>query len=140
MTVSDQTPCSPGELRILLVEDSPLLQDRLVEMLRRPGVMRVVGAAATEQEARRLIDAGFYDVLLVDVELSEGTGIGAIEHARQSYPPKLQPVIIVLTNYPLASVRERCYAAGADHFLDKVRQFHELSGLLEEVGRGAAAR
>lgn len=118
-----------SELRILLIEDSVLLQERLIEMLMQPGVMRVTGTAATEREARDRIDSGEYDVLLVDVELREGSGIGAIGHARARYRER-QPLIIVLTNYPLPAVRSRCLAAGADHFLDKMRQFQEVRPLI----------
>lgn len=123
------------ELRILLIEDSRLLQERLTSMLTRPGVMRVAGTAATERDARDCIDAEDYDVLLVDVELREGSGIGAITHARSHYAGR-QPLIIVLTNYPLPAVRSRCLAAGADHFLDKMRQFQEVQPLIaRETGR-----
>lgn len=121
---------APSELRILLIEDSEILRTRLTDMLLEPGRMRVVASAATEQDARHQIEAGEYDVLLVDVELREGTGIGAIRHARKFYPPLRQPVIIVLTNYPLPAVRSRCIAAGADHFLDKMRQFEAVKGLI----------
>jgi len=117
-------------IRILLIEDSALLRTRLVEMLSEPGRLAVTGCAATEQEAKACIDAGEYDVLLVDVELREGSGIGAIRHARSRYPPELQPLVIVLTNYPLPAVRSRCLAAGADHFLDKMRQFEAVKGLI----------
>lgn len=120
---------APPELRILLIEDSVLLQERLTQMLTQPGVMRVTGTAATEREARERIDSGEYDVLLVDVELREGSGIGAIGHARTRYSDR-QPLIIVLTNYPLPAVRSRCLAAGADHFLDKMRQFQEVRPLI----------
>lgn len=92
--------------------------------------MRVTGTAATERDARDCIDGDEFDVLLVDVELREGSGIGAISHARSHYSAR-QPLIIVLTNYPLPAVRARCLAAGADHFLDKMRQFQEVRPLIE---------
>jgi CheY-like chemotaxis protein len=118
------------ELRILLIEDSELLRGRLSQMLTEPGRMRVVASAATEAEARQKIEAEEYDVLLVDVELQEGSGIGAIRHARATYAPARQPLIIVLTNYPLPAVRSRCIDAGADYFLDKMRQFQEVKPLI----------
>jgi len=121
---------SAAELRILLIEDSDLLRSRLSQMLTDPGRMRVVACATTEKEARQKIDAGEYDVLLVDVELHEGSGIGAIRHARAVYSALRQPLIIVLTNYPLPAVRSRCIDAGADYFLDKMRQFQEVKPLI----------
>lgn len=118
------------EIRILLVEDSLLLQERLTEMLTEPGEMRVHAAVDTEQDAMRAIETAEFDVLLVDVELKSGSGIGVIAHARRSYPPDRQPLIIVLTNYPLPVVRSRCMAAGADHFLDKMREFQKVRPLI----------
>jgi len=38
--------------------------------------------------------------------------------------------IIVLTNYDLPTVRERCMQAGADHFLDKMREIDQLIPIL----------
>jgi DNA-binding NarL/FixJ family response regulator len=45
-------------------------------------------------------------------------------------------LIIVLTNYDLRSVRERALAAGADHFLDKMREFDQLLPLISATRRG----
>jgi len=111
-----------------------LLQKRLTDMLTLAGVMRVTGTAATEPEARERIDTGEYDVLVVDVELGKGSGIGAIGHARRRYWDR-QPLIIVLTNFPLPAVRSLCLAAGADHFLDKMRQFQEVRPLIAALKR-----
>ncbi|MEO7386629.1 MAG: response regulator [Gammaproteobacteria bacterium] len=122
-----------GELRILLIEDSKLIKERLISMLTEEGVMRVTASAATEAEAREQIDAAEYDVLLVDVELREGSGIGAIRHARRCYPQGRQPLIVVLTNYPLPAVRSRCIDAGADHFLDKMHQFQDVKALISDA-------
>ncbi len=118
-----------ADLRILLVEDSMLLQARLTELLAEPGVMRVVGSAATELEAKNRIDRQNFDVLLVDVALREGSGIGVIAYARARCTGH-QPLIIVLTNYPLPAVRQRCLAAGADFFLDKMREFQKVKPLI----------
>ncbi len=118
------------ELRILLVEDSAPLQVRLIELLTHPGLMRVAGVADTELAALQLIQAEEFDVMVVDVELRQGSGITVVRRTRagQSQPPF--PLIIILTNYNLASVRERCLAAGADHFLDKMREFERLYPLI----------
>jgi CheY-like chemotaxis protein len=112
-----------------------MLRRRLTEMLTEPGRIEVMAWAATEADARAAIDAAEFDVLLVDVELREGTGIGAIRYARAHYPADRQPLIIVLTNYPWAPVRQRCLAMGANHFLDKMRQFEAVKGLIADAPR-----
>lgn len=123
------------EKRLLLIEDSALLRERLTSMLTVPGTMRVAASAETEAEALEKIGAADYDVLLVDVELRQGSGINVIRQARRVYEGKSQPLIIVLTNYSLSTVRERCMAAGADYFLDKMQQFGEVRNLIETAPR-----
>src|ERR1044072_2033437 len=74
---------SPGKpLRILLVEDSPLLRGRLENMLSQHASFRVTGLAAAEAEAIEKLDSVPYDAIVVDVELRPGSGIGVIRQAR----------------------------------------------------------
>jgi two-component system, OmpR family, response regulator len=124
------------EQRLLLVEDSALLRDRLIEMLTLPGVVHVAAAVDTEAAAIGQVETDRFDVLIIDVELREGSGINVIREARELYGEGEQPLIIVLTNYSLQAVRDRCIAAGADYFLDKMSQFGELRQLIEARGRG----
>ena len=135
-SVSGATPIDEvdSELRLLLIEDNALLRTRLTSILTVPGVMRVVDDADTQQGAIDKIEQNDYDVLIVDVELRQGTGIPVIRGAREHYRSQRQPLIIVLTNYALPTVEQRCMAAGADYFLDKMRQFHELAPLIESWG------
>lgn len=125
---------APGKpLRILLVEDSPLLRGRLENMLSQHAAFKVTGLAAAEAEAIEKLDSVPYDAIVVDVELRPGSGIGVIRQARaRNKDPKDggHVWIIVLTNYDLPTVRERCMQAGADHFLDKMREIDQLIPIL----------
>src|SRR5690349_23346119 len=74
---------APGKpLRILLVEDSPLLRSRLEGMLSQYTAFKVTGLAAAEAEAVEKLDTVPYDAIVVDVELRPGSGIGVIREAR----------------------------------------------------------
>lgn len=124
---------APGKpLRILLVEDSPLLRGRLENMLSQHAAFKVTGLAAAESEAIEKLDTVQYDAIVVDVELRPGSGIGVIRQARARNKDKDggHVWIIVLTNYDLPTVRERCMQAGADHFLDKMREIDQLIPIL----------
>jgi len=66
----------------------------------------------------------------VDIELAEGNGVAVIRAARQLYPPDAQPLIVVLTNYASDFVRDHCFAAGADYFLDKMRDIALLKAVV----------
>jgi CheY-like chemotaxis protein len=119
-----------AERRVLLVEDSAVLTRRLVDLLSEPGRIEVAAQAATQSEAVLRLQEGPFDVLVVDIELAEGNGVAVIRHARQLYPPDAQPLIVVLTNYASDFVRDHCFAAGADYFLDKMRDIALLKGVV----------
>jgi CheY-like chemotaxis protein len=119
-----------AERRILLIEDSAVLTRRLVDLLSEPGRVEVAAQAATQSEALLRLQESIYDVLVVDIELAEGNGVAVIRQARQLYPPENQPLIVVLTNYASDFVREHCFAAGADYFLDKMRDIALLKAVV----------
>ncbi|HEX6639349.1 MAG TPA: response regulator [Steroidobacteraceae bacterium] len=128
---------APGKpLRILLVEDSPLLRSRLEGMLSQYSAFKVTGLAAAEAEAVEKLDSVSYDAIVVDVELRPGSGIGVIREARarnRDVPGEGHVWIVVLTNYDLPTVRERCMSAGADYFLDKMREIDQLMPILLQI-------
>ena len=123
----------PSERRILLIEDSEVLSRRLVDLLSEPGRLAVAAQATTQSEALTRLKEAMFDVLVVDIELAEGNGVAVIRHARQLYPPEAQPLIVVLTNYASDFVRDHCFAAGADFFLDKMRDISMLKGIVADA-------
>jgi CheY-like chemotaxis protein len=124
------TSTAPAERRILLIEDSEALSRRLVDLLSEPGAVAVAALAATQTEAISRLKEDVFDVLVVDIELAEGNGVAVVRNARQLYPPHAQPLIIMLTNYASDFVRDHCFAAGADYFLDKMRDISQLKALV----------
>lgn len=118
------------ERRLLLIEDSAVLTRRLIDLLSEPGRVEIAAQATTQSEALQRLQEAAFDVLVVDIELAEGNGVAVIRHARQLYPPQAQPLIIVLTNYASDFVRDHCFAAGADYFLDKMRDIALLKAIV----------
>src|SRR6185437_8751907 len=130
-TVRDVNGATTSERRILLIEDSAVLTRRLVDLLSEPGRVAVAAQAATQSEALLRLQEALFDVL-VDIELAEGNGVAVIRQARQLYPPDGQPLIVVLTNYASDFVRDHCFAAGADYFLDKMRDIALLKAIVAD--------
>ena len=127
---SDMSSAPASERRVLLIEDSAVLTRRLIDLLSEPGRVEVAAQAATQSEAVMRLQEGAFDVLVVDIELAEGNGVAVIRHARQLYPPDAQPLVVVLTNYASDFVRDHCFAAGADYFLDKMRDIALLKAVV----------
>ncbi len=139
MTSSSSTESRPSEVngaaverRILLIEDSEVLSRRLIDLLSEPGRLAVAAHAATQTEALSRLAEGVFDVLVVDIELAEGNGVAVIRQARQLYPQDAQPLIVVLTNYASDFVRDHCFAAGADYFLEKMRDISLLRPMVAD--------
>ena len=73
------------ETRIMIIEDSPPVQIRLKGLLESPGEYRVSAIVDSVPSARAAIDAEVFDVLIVDVQLKQGTGVEVVKHARARY-------------------------------------------------------
>lgn len=136
---ADTRPSSArAALRVLLVEDLPRVQLMLRELIEEPGRFDVVGVADTEDEAVTLYDARQPEVVVVDLNLRAGTGMGVLQRIRQRNAAT-PPLMIVLTNHTLPVLRHACEKAGADHFLDKSREFARVRTLIEARANARAA-
>ena len=117
-------------MKILLVEDSRILRERLRALI---GAIRgaiVVAEADAEADARERIDACRPDVVVLDLRLRAGSGLSVLEYLKASHP---DVIVIVLTNYGHAEYRAKCLNLGADYFFDKSRDIDAFSGLLGEL-------
>ena len=114
-------------MKVFLVEDSPLVRERLVEIIQGGGTHHVVGEAATYQEAIEGIAATNPDVGIFDIKLACGSGIDALVEVRRRRP---QFVGIVITNYSTAQFRKASADAGAAFFLDKSSDFERIAQIL----------
>jgi two-component system, OmpR family, response regulator len=124
----------PATLRVQVIEDLPRVQALLRELIEESGRFEVAAVADSEDEALRQFDALRPDAVVVDLALRAGSGLGVI-HAIRSRAEATQPLVIVLTNHALPVLEAACRRAGADHFLDKSRDFHKVHGLLEHAAK-----
>lgn len=119
-------------LRVLLVEDSKVLTERLTEAIRQIPDVELVGIADTETAAIAAATRESVDVIILDLHLKQGTGFGVMR-ALVGRPCK--PRIVVLTNYDLPEYKNAAIALGATHFLDKARDYGRLGDVLQEIHR-----
>ncbi len=120
-------------LRIFLVEDSPILRERLVEMLASWGAIEIVGHAETEAAADAALQAQEWDVLILDLQLLQGTGLGVLRNLGSHR--RAGTLVIVLTNYAIPMYRERSMQLGADYFFDKAHEFARIKDVLDELAK-----
>ena len=117
-------------LRVLLVEDSPYIRERLVDLLAEPGRIEIIGHADTEEARGRRSSAtsrGTCSCSTCSSSAARGSACCARSRPRGARTRK----VIVLTNYAFPQYRERSIALGADYFFDKAREYHRVRDVLD---------
>jgi two-component system, OmpR family, response regulator len=125
-------PGSTAPLRVLLIEDSELLAQRLAELIRPMPDVELIGIAAGETEALKRIADLRPQVLILDLHLRQGSGFGVL---RSLYGRRDLPKVIVLTNYDVTAYRSAAESFGVAAYLDKARDHRRLRTLLQTFAR-----
>lgn len=114
-------------MKVFLVEDSPAIRERLEALLGAVPGTTVIGRAAGASDAIRDILATRPDLVLLDVQLAEGSGFDVLRelHARAPDLP-----VVMLTNYSSDPYRQIAERFGARAFFDKTREFERVREVL----------
>lgn len=114
-------------MNLFIVEDSPLIQNRLVRLVEELPDVHVVGVAGDIQSAYRGIIANDTDAMILDIQLADGNGLTLLKSIKQSKP---EVKVMVLTNHSTEDNRLHTLRAGADDFLDKSTDFEQIPSIL----------
>lgn len=117
-------------IRVLLVDDSTSFRQRMAAYISDlPGV-EVVGEALDVRTGRALFESLHPDVVVLDIGLPGPSGIELLEVLKEKSAP---PVVIMLTNYNLQPLRERCFELGADYYFYKAEEFERALDVCEHL-------
>ena len=122
-TQDETAPARP--LDAYVVEDNVIVLESLIAALEELAPVHVVGTAADESVAVDWLrpDGEPCDLVIIDIFLRTGSGLGVIAAARQRRP---QAKLVVLSNYATDEMHARCLATGADRVFDKSRDIDQL--------------
>ena len=115
--------------KLFIVEDSPSVRRRLIELLGELENVCIVGEAESTTEAVAGICRALPQCVVLDFRLAGGT---AIDVLRAVHPVLPDIGFIVLTNHPNAQYRRASLEAGAMAFLDKSNDLGELKDRVAE--------
>jgi DNA-binding NarL/FixJ family response regulator len=121
------------KIRILVVDDHPVLRDGVAAILQNQADMEMVGEARNGEEAVERFRELRPDVTLMDLQMPGMNGVDAIAAIRTEYPGAR---IIVLTTYAGDVQAVRALKAGALGYLLKNSLRTELIDAIRDVHRG----
>ncbi len=110
-------------LQTFLVEDSPVIRENLIATLEELAPVRVVGFAADESAARGWLTERPAELVIIDLFLLGGSGLGVLRSGCAKQNGSHQ---VVLSNYATAEMRQRCLLLGADAVFDKSTEIEAL--------------
>jgi len=121
------------QIKILTVDDHPLLRQGIAGVIQGEKDMLIVGEAANGREAIEIFRSRRPDVTLMDLQMPDMNGIDAIVAIRQEHP---QARIIVLTTYEGDALARRALKAGVAGYILKDMIRTELLEAIRSVHVG----
>ena len=129
------TAAGGAPIRVLLVDDHALFREGLRQLLAPEGDIAVVGEAGDAQEAQRLARELHPDVVLMDINLPGGDGVGAAQAILAARP---ETAVVMLTMDGEAAQGARAVRAGARGYLLKTARAQDVARAVRLTSRGAA--
>ena len=120
-------------IKVALVDDHPLLIDGLKNLIDASGVATVTKTAANGQDCMRMLRFEQPDVLLLDINLPDSSGIDLCKEIHQLWPAIN---IMALTSFGEYTIIRKMLDNGASGYLLKNAMPEEIIEGIESVARG----
>jgi len=127
------TPESRGSIRVLIVDDHPVVRAGLASLLRRQPGVKLSGAAHSGEEALEILKRTSADVILLDLRMPSINGIDLLNLLKAE--PNA-PRTIILSSYELEEEIYKAIKAGARGYLSKNAPREEIIEAIETVAGG----
>ncbi len=126
----------PSNISIYIVDDHRMFADGLVELLSSEGDFEIVGRSSSIADAKRSVRIANPDVVLLDVQLPDGTGYSLHEWLADAYDDGVPKVLYVTGDQRLASIN-RAMNLGAMAYLDKTGGWEEVAAAIRRAVVGS---
>jgi len=120
-------------MKVLLVDDDPLIRKSLAVMLGREEGVTVIGTAENGAEAVAICENEQPDVVLMDIRMPQMDGVAATRLIKKAHP---QVRIMMLTTFDDKPNIQQALAAGADGYLLKTDEITEIAEKLRVLVSG----
>jgi DNA-binding NarL/FixJ family response regulator len=126
-------PDPKAAIRVLIVDDHPIVRAGLASLLRRQAGLKLSGAAHSGEEAMEILKHSKVDVMLLDLRMPSINGIGLLNLLKAN---DSQPKAIILSSYEFEEEIFQAVKAGARGYLSKNAPREEIVSAIEEVANG----
>lgn len=121
---------SSSSLKVLIVDDSPLVRNLLADLIGTLEGVEVIGEAVDGPGALELVSVYHPDFVTLDLRMPDESGYEVLRKLKALERP---PRVAVLTNFPFSDARRRCAELGADYFFDKATEISKLVEVLRNA-------
>jgi DNA-binding NarL/FixJ family response regulator len=119
--------------KLLIVDDSRMVRERLVALAAEIPGLTLVGAAATAAEAILVFDREKPGAVVLDIGLPEVDGLAVLRHIRRQTSAA---VVLIFTGQSSPEMVQSCRALGANQVFDKSADLDSLFDALSRLGAG----
>lgn len=119
-------------MNVLVVEDSVVMRERLVELVSEACGEENVAQAGSVREALGKLETDSFDLVLLDMLLPDGDGTMVLEAVKQRAP---DTQVAVMTRFPAFS--KRCQVLKADYFFNKYEDMDNAMATIRLLASGA---
>jgi DNA-binding NarL/FixJ family response regulator len=125
---NDNPPAQPQQLRVFVAEDSARIRDRIKQMLALAGAADAGDAAGVESATRGILETR-PDIVILDMQLADGTGFDVLRAVRDAAPGI---DVYFCSNYAADAYRQLAEQLGARGFFDKSREFERMCDVIAQ--------
>ncbi len=126
-------PMSEEKIKILVVDDHPLIREGLSKLINREQDMMVIGEAGTAQEALQKIQEQKPDFIIVDISLTGISGLDLTKNILLLHPDM---PILVISLYEESLYLDRVLKAGAKGYLMKQEATEKFVPAIRKILKG----
>jgi DNA-binding NarL/FixJ family response regulator len=115
---------------MLIIDDSPIIRERLMNMVKKLELFQDIRLAGSYREAEQLIQEKNPQVILLDLNLPDKNGFEILKMLKRK---NIVSTVVVVSNNADKAYREQSLLLGAYRFIDKSNEFELIEDILREI-------
>ncbi|MCL4547717.1 MAG: response regulator [Bacteroidetes bacterium] len=117
-------------MNILVVDESKTVREALIRYLEIEKYFDIVFEVDTVEEAKRIVRSIKIEVVLLDIQLHDQSGLDLVTYCNNSYH---KPIVILCSNYGMPQYKNVYEKLSINHFFDKSSEQSELKRFIKKL-------